>query len=693
MKKLIIFVLAVLCVFSLAACNKNDKQSLDYKEITADEIAAYDNYKITMNIKQSSQGMRDISLYCGKSIEKELNASSTTEMFASNYKDKQNMLAKSNEMGINICETFDLVEFLETSGFTLDAFKERAEAMVKSAKDPKAVVIDEANGKVSFNVNMSELLGNSDAYTIYDADLKQYKVLNVTDGKITSGKYQNRVTDDGLFGDVDLLSMKPLLAEVISKGTFDKGVYTYIPTGKDAEGGKIVLDIEEVTSLTLSTVGGNVKFGLIGKSGEGSVEISVELSDINKTSFDVPKGEVPCVSEHQYTKMQAFETGHRKVCYECGKCMDLTVKEHNIDDETKICLDCHNMREFDEYAPDFMYSNSLNHSLLDLYSPAGSDMVYANSNMNLYYKYNYSETKPNGLYAHYYYDDGILILTELGEEKKPSEDYCFTTQKIDYTLLSVKLTLTDEQKEAVKTKDQTAAEIFEQALDLPDTAEEIKAKYTDVIKAFTAYSVYESHDYEATTETNGCAEISVAICKKCGKVVRFDIEYHHDKPVTYIDKPAWGTDGSVYFTLGECTKCHEPADGYIYEIEANRLKDHAGKWSRAIYYKADGTRVGSVYMPTPHKVSDGVCEMCGKHNLVVGNVSVFVDKSTWNVDIVGGYDRSNYVGAEDEYTVYEYSRGEEAICKVGYKYSSDNTKIDWILIVGEESATTTVDAN
>ena len=694
MKKFIVLLLAMLCVFSLAACNKNDKQSVDYKQVTAEEILSYDNYKMTISMMETQQGEQSVGQYTGTSSTTKIVATKETEIVLVSYQDKQNTLVKADGIKIINRTTFDLNTLLTASGKTLEEFKAYAETMAQSMQDPNAIKIDEENGKVTFSQDLASLMASSeDSYRMYDATLKQYKILRVVDGKVNGGEYSSKIESKGMMGTVELASLRPLLEEVISKGAFDKGVYTYEP-GEDekTENGDSLLDLEDINRMTLSTVGGKVVLTIAGESKAQSVVATMELSDINTTSFTIPNAEVPCVSEHKYTKWQAFETGHRKVCCECGKCLDVAVKEHNLDDESKICLDCYDRDDLEDYKPDFLYGKNLDHVLLEVYTLPGTDMLYANGNTNVYYKYDYSETKSEGLYAHYFYKDGILILSEFGEDKKISEDYCFYSQPLKYTLLNVKLNLTDEQKKAIEDKDSTASTIFQEALDLPDTVAEIKAKYTNVLKELVVYCIYSTHSIEETTDVKGCAEVDVDICENCGKVDYLTVQYNHDRPVTYIDKPAWGTEGNAYFTLGECAKCHEPSDRYIYEIEASRLEEHAD-FVRLTFYKADGTRVGTTYANTPHKVKDSVCEFCGKHNLVVGNVSVFVGAVTWDVDFVGGDDGRSYVDEEDGYTMYEYVKGEDTFCKLGYKYSEDYSEIEWKLVVGEESKTVKFETN
>lgn len=580
------------------------------------------------------------------------------------------------------CTASQLRQMLESHHEQFESYE------IDEANDYFMILSDQSDGTSQRHVMQ---------YTVKDEGANQFKIgefyqnyLLRTDYLEIGGNTQNYYSS--------MIPVVGIIKENKASVTYSENVYSL-----DISNNPVDLGYgQSVSKVHLKPSNNEYVIGYEGKIAEGPVQYDVvgefRVYDLNHSELTVPEFTVFCPFDHSKTWQYVHysDTQHIKSCAYCHKYIGQP-ENHSVNEEHGICTVCEtyaytprDASYFDEklsngtpYLSGYRRDNGKIYGI-DL-SPQGA--IYND------YIYLSDVTGPVGAYF-YAGEDNILALKyDAGSNALP--DSCINVNE-DWVLVfkNVSLSFTPEQQAIIENGNPNDVRlVYGQVLALDGSSlVNIKSRFT-VTNEYQSYTFMQNHDegeYVTFTPEGTCFEASYSICQRegCKQCVYAHGDYYHQYQISVINQPTWGEDDSVYFTIGECSHCHDhnPFIGAY-----SKSTYHESSHEYITEYDPDGNahRWTSSFLPHIDNNNDFKCDICGCVKL-----SVTYNQKVYSMYFDGDemmsyhyWDDNNILDPGDHHSVraYQLMEDETIIATITIDTPEEGTKIQYTMEIGDSS--------
>lgn len=562
--------------------------------------------------------------------------------------------------------------------------------------------IDEANDYFMILSDQSDATSRCHewTYTVKDEGSNQFKVGEFYQNYLLRTEYLGIGENEQNY----YSSMIPVV-EIIKQNkasvTFSENVYSV-----DISSNPVDLGYgQSVSKVHLKPSNNEYVIGYEGKIAEGPVQYDVvgefRVYDLNHSELTVPEFTVFCPFDHSKTwhYVGYSDSQHIKACAYCGQYIGQP-ENHSMNEEHGICTVC----ETFSYTPrDVSYfDEKLSNGTRYLYGYRRANGKYYHANISsegAIYSGNISLSGVTGpaLACFYAGEDNILALQFDANSETPLGSCVYACQENVLVFKNVSLSFTPAQQEIIAHGNPNeVSQVYREVLALQDsTLDEIKTRFA-VTNEYVSYILRDNHkEGEGVTFTpeGSCFEAYYATCERegCEQCMYAHGDYKHQYQVNIINKPTWGNDNQVYFTLGECSHCHDhnPFIGCSDKTHYHESNDH----TYIVEYDSDGHEHGYTYTFLPHidNNNDHLCDLCGSVKLsLTYNEKVY--SMYYHGDDMMSYhywedDTSTPLDPGDHYSVraYELKEDDSIITTITIDTFEEDSKIKYTMQIGESS--------
>ena len=459
---------------------------------------------------------------------------------------------------------------------------------------------------------------------------------------------------------------------------------------------------QSVSKIYLKPSNNEYVVGYEGKISEGPLQYDVEgefrIHDINHSELNVPQFTVFCPFDHSKTwqYVRYSDTQHIKACYYCHKYIGQP-ENHSMNETHGICTVCdshssvpNDANYFDEKLSNgqpYLYGfRRANGNLYDL------NISYGGPNFFDYISL--TDVASSVGAAFYAGEDNILALKYDAGSQTPIGSCMTAIEENVLVFKNVSLSFTPEQQAIIDNGNPyQAAEVYRQVLALEGSSlANIKTRFA-VTNEYHSYTLRDNHKEDeghTFTPDGSCFEASYSICERedCKQCVYAQGDYYHQYQINVINKPTWGRDDQVYFTIGECSHCHDhnPFIGCI-----DKTTYHESNHQYITEYDSDGNahRWTSSFLPHIDNNGDFKCDLCGCVKL-----SVTCNDKVYSIYFDGiemmsyhYWEDSDPVDPGDHYSVrtYQLLEDDSIIATITIDTPEEGTKIQYTMEIGDSS--------
>lgn len=460
---------------------------------------------------------------------------------------------------------------------------------------------------------------------------------------------------------------------------------------------------QSVSKVYLKPSNNEYVVGYEGQIAEGPLQMDVEgefrLHDINHSELTVPEFTVFCPFDHSKTwqYVRYSDTQHIKACAYCHQFIGQP-ENHSMNEEHGICTVC------------------------DTYSQMPRDVSYFNDKLSTGTPYLNGYRRANGKYyglsispqgaiyggmislsgvtgpvlACFYAGEDNILALQFGVGSATPLGSCVNAYEENVLVFkNVSLSFTPAQQEIIAHGNPSeVSEVYGEVLALQDsTLDTIKTRFT-VTDEYHSYTLRDNHqegESHTFTPEGTCFEAYYSKCERegCEQCVYAHGEYKHQYQVNVISKPTWGEDNSVYFTIGECSHCHDH-NPFIGGIDKSTYHEMVNDY--ILEYDPDGYEHGYTYGFLPHidNNNDFKCDLCDSVKLsLTYNNKVYSIYYSGDEMMSSHYweDYSTEIDPGDHYSVrtYQLSEDETILATITIDTPEEGTKIQYTMQIGDSS--------
>ncbi len=461
---------------------------------------------------------------------------------------------------------------------------------------------------------------------------------------------------------------------------------------------------QSVSKVFLKPSNNEYVVGYEGKIDEGPIQMDVQgefrIHDLNHSELTVPQFTVYCPFDHSKTwqYVRYSDTQHIKACAYCHKYIGQP-ENHSMNETHGICTLCDIHSSMPRDASYFEEKLSNGRPYLYGFRRANGnlyslDISYGGPNFFDYI----SLTDVGGSVGAAFYagEDNVLALKYDVGSPTPVGSCINAFEENVLVFKNVSLSFTPEQQAIIdQGNPYQAAEVYRQVLALEGSSlVNIKSRFA-VTDEYHSYTLRDNHQ-EGASHTfipdGSCFEAYYATCERegCEQCVYAHGDYYHEYQVNVINKPTWGEDDKVYFTIGECSHCHDH-NPFIGCIDKSDCLYHESNHEYITEYDSDGNvhRWTSSFLPHIDNNNDHFCDLCGSVKLsVTYNQKVY--SIYFNGDNMMSYyywEDSDPVESGDHYAVWTYQLLEDdsIIATITIDTPEEGTKIQYTMEIGDSS--------
>lgn len=459
---------------------------------------------------------------------------------------------------------------------------------------------------------------------------------------------------------------------------------------------------QSVLKVSLKPSNNEYVVGYEGQIAEGSLQMDVvggfRLYDINHSELTIPEFTVYCPFDHSKTwrYVPYGDTQHIKACAYCHQYIGQP-EDHSMNEDHGKCTICdtlaympRDVSYFDEKLSDGTpYLRGYRRDNGKIY---GIDL---SSEGAVYYDYITLSDDTGSVRAAFYAgaDNILAIQYYVGSNALPNSCISVSEEKV-LVFKNVSLSFTPEQQAIIENGNPNEVRlVYGEVLALEgSTLANIKSRFTvtNEYQSYTFVALHDTGEDETFTPEGSCLEARFSICKRegCGQCVDARCNYNHQYQVNVIDKPTWGRDDEVYFTLGECSNCH---DHNPFISSNHKSMYHESGYSSIVLYDPDGYEHGYTYGFLPHidNNNDFKCDLCDsvKLSLTYNNKVYSIYYSGDEMMSSHYWEDSDPVDPGDHYSVrtYQFKEVETIIATITIDLLDDDTKIQYTMQIGDSS--------
>ena len=600
------------------------------------------------------------------------------------------------DMSMKVKNEMALSEILEATHHTASELR----AMLESNPGQyESYEIDEANDYFMILSDQSDATSKRHEwqYTVKDEGSSQFKIGEFYQNYLLRSEYLS-IGEDAQNYYSSMIPIVEIIKQNEASVTYSENVYSVDLSADPVDIGYG----QTVSKVHLKPSNNEYVIGYEGKIEEGPVQMDVQgefrVYDINHSDLNVPEFNVYCPFDHSKTwqYVRYSETQHIKACAFCHKYIGQPVN-HSMNEEHGICTVCDIYSGMPRDVSRFEEKLSNGIPYLGGYRRANGKYYDTNVSFQgaIYFEHVSLSGVTGDVAASFYAgEDNILALQFAVGSEIPLGSCIFAREENILVFKNVSLSFTPAQQAIIDNGNPNeVSQVYREVLDLDgSTVNEIKSRFA-VTNEYQSYRIRDNHDEgedHTFTPEGTCFEASYSICQRegCEQCIYAHGDHNHQYQVSVIDKPTWGNADQVYFTVGECSHCHDhnPFIGCI-----DKTKYHESGNAHITQYDSDGYEHGYTYAFLPHMDhnNDHLCDLCGCVRLsVTYNEKVYT--MYYSADDMMSYhywDDSDPVYPGDHYSVraYRLLEDETIIATITIDAFDENSKIKYTMEIGESS--------
>ena len=602
-----------------------------------------------------------------------------------------------DDQSMKMKSEMSLSDFLEATHQTVSQLR----TMLDSQSDQfESYEIDETNDYLMLLMNANEEVARPHEwqYIVKDEAANQYKIGEFYQNYLLRTEYLSvNANNDNYYSLVN--PVVEIIKENKASVTISENVYSL-----DISANPVDLGYgQSASKVYLKPSNNEYVVGYEGIINEGPIQFDVEgefrIHDINNSELTVPQFSVFCPFDHSKTwnYVRYSDTQHIKACAFCHQYIGQP-DNHSMNEEHGVCTVC------------------------EIHSPMPRDTSYIEEKLSNGQPYLYAYRRANGKYycvdvsygGTVYFDhvglsgvagsaeasfyggnDNILVLKYGVGSPTPLGSCMQVIEENVLVFKNVSLSFTPEQQAIIDNGNPNeVSQVYGAVLALGgSTLDEIKTRFA-LTNEYHSYILRDYHDEGEShtfTPEGSCFEARYSNCKReeCEQCVYAHGDYYHQYQVNVINKPTWGEDDYVYFTLGECSHCHDhnPFIGCI-----DKSKYHETNHDSITEYDSEGNahRWTSTFLPHIDKNNDHLCDLCGSVKL-----SVTYNEKVYSIyysgtEMLSYHYWDDYItelDLDDHYSVraYQLLEDETIIATITVDLLDDDTKIQYTMEIGDSS--------
>ncbi len=603
-----------------------------------------------------------------------------------------------DDVSMKLKYEMSLSKFLEATHYTVSQLR----TMLQSQEGVESYDINETNDYLMILTDQSDATSKRHEwqYTVKDEGSNQYKIGEFYQNYLLRSEYLSLGESTQNYYSL-VNPVVDLIKENKASVTFSENVYRVDISSAPVDIGHG----QSVSKIYLKPSNNEYIVGYEGTIAEGPVQYDVEgefrLYDINHSELNVPQFTVFCPFDHSKTwhYVRYSDTQHIKACAYCSQYIGQP-ENHSMNEEHGICTVCETYSQMPRDVSYFDEKLSNGTPYLRAYRRANGKYYCVNANYQSanYFEYISLSDVSGSVGASFFAgEDNILALQFSVGSPTPLGSCVSASEENVLVFKNLSLSFTPEQQAIIDNGNPyEISEVYRQVLALKgSTLDEIKTRFA-VTNEYHSYTLMDNHDEgedEAFTPEGSCFEARYTICERegCEQCLYAHGEYNHQYQVNVINKPTWGEDDQVYFTLGECSHCHDhnPFIGCI-----GKSNNHEFNHEYITEYDSDGYehRWISTFLPHIDNNNDYLCDLCGCVKLSVTYNEKVYSIYFRGVSMMSYHYWEDYnapLDSGDHYAVWAYKLREDdsIIATITIDTPEEGTKIQYTMEIGDSSYT------